>query len=136
MEENIWGDLATWHIGSNIIKRCSLVGISVGLLEEVCGGLRGPMLKMHPFQKRESPGCQGKDKTPPGCIQIKIENYQLVLQHYVCLDTVMLPARMIMDLTSKIVSQSQLNVFAIRVSLIMVTLLSNKMITNTKSPRN
>jgi hypothetical protein len=45
------------------------------------------------------------------CLQIKMQNSQLLLQHHVCLRASMLRTMIIMDRTSETVSQSQFNVF-------------------------
>jgi len=50
-------------------------------------------------------------QSPPGCLQLKMWNSQLFLQHRVCLGAAMLPAMMLVGWTSETVSQPQLNVF-------------------------
>lgn len=51
-----------------------------------------------------------KKQTPSVCLQPKIQNSQLFRQHHIWLDAALIPAMVLMDLISKIVSQPQLNV--------------------------
>jgi hypothetical protein len=67
---------------------------------------------------------------PPGCLWIKMWN-SWHFQHQVRLHDATLPVMVIMDWTSKTVNQPQLNVFFIRVALVMVSLHSNKTQTKT-----
>jgi hypothetical protein len=51
-----WFEYA-WTMESGTIRKCSLVGVGVALLEEMhhCGGgVRGPMFKFHIVGKRTS----------------------------------------------------------------------------------
>jgi hypothetical protein len=52
----------------------------------------------------------GRKQSFSGCLSIKIQNSQLLLQHHACLDAAMLPALVIMDRTALPVSQIQLNI--------------------------
>jgi hypothetical protein len=70
-------------------------------MEEVChcgGGLwrSPPMLRLYPFRGELPPSCS-RTAVSPDCLSIKMQNYQLLLQHHVCLHAAMLPAMMIMD---------------------------------------
>jgi hypothetical protein len=87
----MWWFEYAWSMGSGTIRKCGLAGIGVALLEKVChcvGRLEGLLvLELCPVPKRPSTGC----------LQIKMQNSQLLLQHHVYLDTAMLPAMMIVD---------------------------------------
>ena len=68
--------LNTVDPGSSIIRRCGLVVGSASLL--------GLALKFHPVLKR--PSCViPRRQSLPGCLWIKVQNSQLLLQHYVYL---------------------------------------------------
>jgi hypothetical protein len=60
------------------------------------------------------------------CLQIKIQNSLILLQHHVCLHAAMLPTMMIMDETSETVSQPHLNVALLKVVVVMVSLYSDR----------
>ena len=71
--------------GSDSIQRCDLVGES--------GYLWGWTLKLHQVQNRPSYSLSGRQFLP-GCLWIKMQNSQLLLQHHVCLHAAVLPLKL------------------------------------------
>jgi hypothetical protein len=69
------------------IRRCVIVGIDVNLSEEVCHCGLG--FKTFLLAARE--------QSSPGCLLIKMQNSQLLLQHHAYLDVAMFPSMMTMD---------------------------------------
>jgi hypothetical protein len=89
-------------IGSGTISRYGLAGVGVASLEDVCHcgrSLRAQMIKPCPLCQSFPAACQSRCRTlsPSPVLSAGL--------------LPMLPALIIMDLTSEVVSQSQLNVF-------------------------
>ena len=88
--------------GSGSIRRCSLVGVIVALLEEVCHcGVGFETLLLTAL------------KTVFWLSWIRIQYPQFLFQQYVCLDATMLTAKMIMNWNSDTINHPKLNVVLI-----------------------
>lgn len=89
-----------------------------------------------PLGKWGASGFQMLNPSPVSLfLMLPMQISQLLLQHHVCLHATMLPALMIMDSTSETLTMHQLNVFFIKVALIMVSLHRNRMVTKAMSKR-
>lgn len=73
--------------------------------------------------------CRGQSS---GCLQIKMLNSHFLFQSYACLSDTMLPAVMKMDSTSETVSQSKYMFSFTSVTMVKVSLLSNRNPINTE----
>jgi hypothetical protein len=76
--------------------------------------------------EREHPPNCPRMPVSPGCLcQIKMQNFQLLLQHHFFLDVAIFPAMMIMYQTSETINQLQLIFVFISVALVMMSFHSN-----------
>lgn len=97
--------LNVWPRGRDTISRCGFVGGSVFVGRWALRSYIG------------SRSTQCNTQPSSCCLQIKMQNSQLLLQYHICLHATTLPTMMILDWTSETVSQPQLNVTLIMVSL-------------------
>jgi hypothetical protein len=123
--KSVWLSESSWPM-----RRCSLVGVGIALLEEV---YHSGALKLCPVWKR--PFCMQKSKFP-GSNWIKMHNSHLPHQHHVCLDTAMFPALMIVEWNAEPVIKclkTLMKSWPLWVALDIVSFHSNETLTRTTS---